>query len=445
MDIMFNSESLTQEINSSLEGTSWKILIADDEPEVHMLTQMVLEEHHFDNRKFEFLSAFSGAETIETLENTPDIALILLDVVMEEENSGLKVVQHIRETMGNKNIRIILRTGQPGQAPAEKVILGYDINDYKEKTELTAQRLLTSVISSLRAYKHILNISELNAKLEEKVLERTKALKKAKEVLSFANSRMKNELEMAKKIQETFIPTSFPITNLLDFKGYYQAMEEVGGDFYDVFPISENKLALVIADVSGHGVPAAFITTIAKMSFINFSKPEFNTAQITEKVNKHIYLTIKDLGYYLTAFFAIIDTKQGIMEFTNAGHNGAFLIKAAKQIEALETQSTCIGVFLDYTFKGKQIKLSGGDKLVLYTDGITDTRNKKGEFLSVKLLKTILLDNGNLPAKEMIEKIMEKVSQFSDGASQDDDRTLLVIDVLSDTGEIKTNAASIKK
>ena len=129
----------------------WKVLIVDDEPEVHAVTRLALNDFSFQQKKLEFISAYSGAEAKKVLAAQPDIAVVLLDVVMETDDAGLLVASHIRETLHNHFVRIILRTGQPGQAPERQVIVNYDINDYKSKTELTAQKLFTVMMSSLRS------------------------------------------------------------------------------------------------------------------------------------------------------------------------------------------------------------------------------------------------------------------------------------------------------
>lgn len=134
---------------------TWKIMIVDDEPQVHDVTKLVLKEFSFAGRSLEFISAFSAKEAKGLLSEHPDTAMVLLDVVMETEDAGLKLAQYIREEMRNRWVRIVLRTGQPGQAPEEHVILHYDINDYKAKTELTATKLFTTVISALRSYRDI--------------------------------------------------------------------------------------------------------------------------------------------------------------------------------------------------------------------------------------------------------------------------------------------------
>lgn len=130
----------------------WVLLVVDDDPEVHAVTRLALDGVLFEDRPLEILSAGSGAEAREMLRQRADIALILLDVVMETDTAGLDLVRHIREELHNTTVRIVLRTGQPGQAPAREVISRYEIDDYCTKTELTFERLYVRVMAALRAY-----------------------------------------------------------------------------------------------------------------------------------------------------------------------------------------------------------------------------------------------------------------------------------------------------
>ncbi|WP_207458057.1 response regulator [Azospirillum sp. SYSU D00513] len=138
----------------------WLILIVDDDDAIHATTKMVLRGFTFEGRPVRFLSAASAAEALVVLRENPSVAVLLLDVVMESDDAGLRLVRQIRNGMNNRRIRIILRTGQPGQAPERDVILNYDINDYKSKTELTAQKLFTSVVAALRGYQDITAVEE---------------------------------------------------------------------------------------------------------------------------------------------------------------------------------------------------------------------------------------------------------------------------------------------
>ena len=162
-DILFADEEELEP--PAREPQRWRILIADDEEEVHTVTRLVLSDFTFEGRGLELLSAYSGKESMEVLRNTEDIAVVLLDVVMEDSHAGLDVARRIREELNNPFTRIILRTGQPGQAPENKVISELDINDYKLKTELTAQKLYATVTTALRSFRDLKTIEQNRERL----------------------------------------------------------------------------------------------------------------------------------------------------------------------------------------------------------------------------------------------------------------------------------------
>ena len=155
-EVIFAAEDPGGPADAPVPG--WKLLIADDDEEVHALTRLVLSGFTFEGRSLSFVSAYSGRETVDRMREHPDTALVLLDVVMECDDAGLQAVRRIRDELGNRFVRIILRTGQPGQAPEQEVVSSYDINDYKAKTELTAQKLFTAVTAALRAYRDVRTI-----------------------------------------------------------------------------------------------------------------------------------------------------------------------------------------------------------------------------------------------------------------------------------------------
>lgn len=138
------------------EGEAWKVLIVDDEPDVHSLTKLLLRNFNYRKRGLEFLSAYSAAEARTVLQANADIALVLLDVVMETEHAGLALVDYVRNELGNRMVQIVIRTGQPGQAPPLTVISNHGINDYKEKTEITQQNMILTVVKALRLYEDYL-------------------------------------------------------------------------------------------------------------------------------------------------------------------------------------------------------------------------------------------------------------------------------------------------
>ncbi|MEO5344929.1 MAG: DUF3369 domain-containing protein [Magnetococcus sp. YQC-9] len=168
------------------EPSRWKLMIIDDDPDVHTLSTLVLRTFRFEGRGLEFLHGYSRVDAERLMCEHPDTAVLLLDVVMESDQAGLEVVRFIRETLRNRFVRIILRTGQPGHAPEQRVILDYDINDYKEKTDLTDIRLTTAVITALRSYRDMMVI-EQNRQGLQKIIQATGSLFEPRSIRKLAN------------------------------------------------------------------------------------------------------------------------------------------------------------------------------------------------------------------------------------------------------------------
>lgn len=159
-ELQFLEEEIhADEEKKTFEKINWNILIADDEEQVHAVTKLAAKDIEFLGRKINFHSVYSAESAKKFLKNRKDIAVILLDVIMESDQAGLELVNYIRNELSNNSVRIILRTGMPGMVPENDVIIKYDINDYKTKSELTAQKLFTSLISGLRSYNDIMTIN----------------------------------------------------------------------------------------------------------------------------------------------------------------------------------------------------------------------------------------------------------------------------------------------
>lgn len=165
-DFLFIDDSDEDEILEDSSGEVWKVLIVDDDPEIHSVTQLALSDLVVLGRRLEYFHAYSGEEAKELLSQDEDIVLVLLDVVMETDDAGLKVVKYIRTELERQDVRIVLRTGQPGYAPEESVIKDYDINDYKTKTELTRRKLVTTVYAAIRSYQQITTVNQSRLGLE---------------------------------------------------------------------------------------------------------------------------------------------------------------------------------------------------------------------------------------------------------------------------------------
>ncbi|WP_396587631.1 DUF3369 domain-containing protein [Bermanella sp. R86510] len=170
-EFLFADES--PEKPSSEPSSPWHILIVDDEEGVHQVTSMVLKYFEFDGRGLKISSVYSGEQARQFMAQHDDVALAIIDVVMETDSAGLDLIHYIRQQLENSYTRLVLRTGQPGQAPEEKIILDYDIDDYKDKTELTSSKLVTLLYAALRAYRDICTLDTHRRSLEHVIMAST--------------------------------------------------------------------------------------------------------------------------------------------------------------------------------------------------------------------------------------------------------------------------------
>ncbi|MEM9136004.1 MAG: diguanylate cyclase [Cyanobacteria bacterium P01_F01_bin.42] len=148
------------------ESVTWKVLVVDDDEQVHSVTRLALKNFKFDDKRLEILSAYSAAQARKVLEKNQDTAVIFLDVVMESDEAGLELIHYIRRNLNNQQIRIILRTGQPGSVPELSIVEGYDINDYKTKTELTQAKLFSALVTAIRSYRDIVTVEQSRHEIE---------------------------------------------------------------------------------------------------------------------------------------------------------------------------------------------------------------------------------------------------------------------------------------
>ena len=191
---LFAPEPGPELIPAARGGDSWKVLVVDDEPDIHAVLRLAMQDMVVEGQPLRLFDAHSAHEAKQVLADHPDIALILLDVVMETEQAGLDLVRHVRQDAGNRMVRIVLVTGQPGYAPQRDVVANYEIDGYRLKSELTADRIFVSVYAGLRAYKNLHDIAEQRAELEQYrqhleqlVAERTRELAEAKDAAEAAN------------------------------------------------------------------------------------------------------------------------------------------------------------------------------------------------------------------------------------------------------------------
>jgi len=261
--------------NSGAAKNKWKILIADDEPEVHTITKTVLSNFEFENSNLEFISTYSGEETIRVLKENPDTAIILLDVVMETDDAGLVVAKTIRDDLQNHLVRIILRTGQPGSAPEKDVINRYEINDYKEKTELTTTKLYTTVMSALRSYRDLTTI-EQNRKGLSKIIEASRSIFELHSLELFAEGVLTQLISILKLNHNSMILKEMEGFTLEKENGHFEVVAATGTFKHKSFEEISNEEILVLINKA----IADKMSFFDKNNYIGYFKTENGKANI---------------------------------------------------------------------------------------------------------------------------------------------------------------------
>ena len=357
---------------------SWKVLIVDDDKEIHQITRLALRDFNFLQHKLEFISAYSAAEARGILAQHADIALILLDVVMETDDAGLTLVRYIREQLHNDVVRIILRTGQPGQAPEQRVVQDYDINDYRAKTELTVQRLSTTVVSALRAFVAIEQLAQLNASLEQQVAARTAELEASNQQLQQTLAELEAGERAGKQVQFKMLPPPEASFAAYQFSHALYPSEFMSGDFVDYFAADEHKVVFYIADVSGHGVASAFVTVYLKR-FIGANLERYRRGSSEKLIDPAALLTAlntdllqEKIGKYIALFYAVLDTENGELSYANAGAFPWPLLHQGADARYLSLKSTPVGMFDFASYTNHSLQLQRDSRLVLVSDGMLD-------------------------------------------------------------------------
>ncbi|MFN3659996.1 MAG: SpoIIE family protein phosphatase, partial [Brevinematales bacterium] len=213
-------------------------------------------------------------------------------------------------------------------------------------------------------------------------------------------------------------------------------MEELGGDFYDVYKTENRYLHLIMADVSGHGVPSALIAMMAK-AFINYySENNPDPTFVVSAVNKDLCRQLSDVENYLTLFYAVVDTFTNTLAYVNAGHVTIFLLKQNGEIHKLPAQTPFLGKFENLSFPTKKLSLNAGDKIILYTDGITETKNHEHALFGEGHFMDILVQNSTLSPEELTSLVLHEIDKFRGNMPYGDDITLLVVEFPADVQEI---------
>ena len=425
---MNNSDEIffAEEEETVAEGEKWKILIADDEPGVHSATKIALEDFSFEGKTLDFLSAYSGEEAIRMLEEYPDIVLVLLDVVMETDDAGLRVVKQIREEMNNHYVRVILRTGQAGRFPEESVIVDYDVNDYKTKTELTAGKLFSSVVTSIRSYKNIMELHEHREHLEELVEKRSEELRQTIEKLAYANEELNQEQEFAQKIFTNILNPGF--LDAVNIKYLLSPMSVFNGDLLQVEQDLSRGQFVMLGDFTGHGLRAALGAIPVSETFRSMVKKGFSIEDIVSEINRKLK-AILPVGVFLCACVIHVDTIRNKLSVWNGSLPDLLVYREGSGIVARASSShLALGIVGGDDFDNtiEVMDILPGDRIFVYSDGITEAENVDGEMFGAERFEECFINENENP-DHLFDGILDSVRAFVSGKSQGDDITIVEV------------------
>lgn len=399
-------------------------------------------------------------------ELTPEIwGGLIVERVMEGEGTGLPVEEAIRRTWAgqltvwNADYRIRTRGGEERWLADSSV----QLHDEQGKP-IGSLGILQDITPRKRAEEEL---RKLNVELEERVAKRTEELRRINQEMERTNQvlsrtvaqlrererMMAEELNLAQEVQLHFLPKSFPFHEDLRFAGYYHSCSKIGGDLYDAFRLGDRVAGFYIADASGHGVSAALVTAVLKVSFERLWKMlppslgngKLNTEPVSGLLDKDsISVLLNDLSHalvdtipdrsFVTFQFGILFLDSGRLLLGNAGHNPPIRFtrgNGAGQTahEIAVTNNLPLGLTLDWHFQIEETQLGAGDKLVLYTDGITEAHNNRMEEFGLESLLNGIERHGALSPEDLIERLTEEVSSFiGDDLDPHDDQSILVVD-----------------
>ena len=365
-----------------------KILSVDDELDLEVLLTQYFRRQ-IRKGEYEFAFAHNGLEALQKLLETPDFDIILSDINMPEMD-GLTLLAKVNEL---KN-------------PAMKCIMvsAYgDMDNIRSAMNKGAFDFATKPI----------DLDDLSRTIE-KAIEQVRYIRESQQEHNQLES-IKNDLAIAGEIQQTILPRSFPpfpeLTEVVDIYASMTPAKDVGGDFYDFFQIDDERIGLVIADVSGKGVPASLFMAVSRTLLRATALRGVSSAECLTYANKLLCKESLD-SMFVTVFYGIYHYKAGMMDYTNAGHNPPYLLRGGRTVECLPVASNfVVGVFDDIEFESNTLTFGIGDTLLLYTDGVTEAFNDKREQFSESNLQDILASmHESSSAKEVVTSSLLRLS-----------------------------------
>jgi sigma-B regulation protein RsbU (phosphoserine phosphatase) len=274
----------------------------------------------------------------------------------------------------------------------------------------------------------LLRILKLQTHVLERVVEqRTRELAEKNAALEKAQAQLKAELEVARSLQLAILPGAFPVRSGCQGAARMIPATTMGGDFYDYIELPDARIGLVIADVSGHGVPAAFFMAVARTNLRELAVRHVDPGECLAQTNDALCAQ-NPLDLFVTVFYCILDPKTGVLHYANGGHNLPYVRRAAGPVESLDgAAGLVLGAMPRVGYPTHTLQLLRGDRLVLYTDGVTEAFNPSHEFYGAhRLVDEVRVHGGGTPAA-LIERICQSVTDFAGSEPQSDDIALTVV------------------
>lgn len=383
-----------------------KILVVDDEPD---LEQLILQKFRkkIGTNEYEFQFARDGAEAFEKIVNNGSLDLILTDINMPVMD-GLTLLSKIKE-LNNRLHRSV-------------IVSAYgDMENIRTAMNRGAYDFITKPID--------LNDLEITI---EKSLRETELYKQA---LSSRDRliAIQQELDIATAIQTSILPKTFPpFPDRKEFEIYAKMIpaKEVGGDLYDFFLIDKHRLGIIIGDVSGKGIASALLMAVCKTLLKATAYKGIPADNILSEVN-NILVDESPSNMFVTVFYGVLDTRNGAFEYCNGGHIPPYLISNDGTVKQLDNiGGLLLGAMKDVEYESNMIKISHGETLFFFTDGITEAFNKEGEEFKENRLVDSLLMNNLQSVNNIVNNIFIDVQAFAEGTEQSDDITCLALKFL---------------
>jgi serine phosphatase RsbU (regulator of sigma subunit) len=381
-------------MNLDYLNIEWNILVIDDSKLNRAIVKKTLSEL---NMKVD--EANDGAEGLKALQNK-QYDLVLVDIIMPKLD-GFGFLSKFKDIVGNNFIPVILMTGSD------------DLNSKIKGLRIGADDFLLKPLNEKELVARVLSLLRLKSVYSE---------------LYDKNLQLKKELDIAKRVQQFIIPKDFSQIPYPSVCGRYLPIEDIGGDFFDYYPLPGGSCGFLIADVTGHGIPAALVMTMAKMIFSIYASRFTSTRELFSTVNDQMSGLLLDTQY-ITSFFVIYNNKNKTISYTNAGHTRALFYRSAKRkVLALDTIGYFIGLSKNTNYEEKSIQIEPGDKLLLYTDGITEIRNYSGQEFGEHRLAQFISDKHEIKNDAFCDALLEEIKSFAPLENRVDDIAFLNIE-----------------